>query len=70
MSSCTFSLVLMGPLIPKIIELDFTEIRNIVIWVSSSTLTFYSECHSVYKSASVSSCLTWKCEIMQIFENG
>lgn len=70
MSSCTFSLALMGPLILKIIELDFTEMSNIVIWVSSSTLTFYSECQSVYKLASVSSCLTWKGEIMQLLENG
>lgn len=70
MSSCIFSLVLMGPLILKIIELDFTEIINIVIWASSSTLTLYSECNSVYKLASVSSCFTWKCEVMQLFETG
>lgn len=59
----------MGPLILKIIEPDFTEIRNVVISVSSSTLTFHSECHSVYKSASVSFCLTWKCEATQLSEN-
>lgn len=68
--SCTFPLELMGPLILKIIALGLTEIRNTVIWVSSSILTFHSECHSVHKSASVRSCLTWKCEVMQLFEKG
>lgn len=70
MPSCTFPLELMGPLILKIITLGLTEIKNTVIWVSSSILTFHSKCHSVHKSASVRSCLTWKYEVMQLFENG